>query len=296
LRAIAAFEAAARHESFAKAAEELNLSHSAISHAIRGLEERLTSRLFDRHGRTVALTAGGRSLAARLRLSLTLLADAFEDPAPAGQRRLVVGAAAVVAEKVLTPRLASFRAAHPEVEVELRCDVAADGVARGDLDVEVQYGGERLLPGLTSRLLAHESLFPVMRPDLRGAERPHAPGDLAAWPLIHSLEHPWALWFARIGIGGEALNRAVAVEGGGVTVQAARMGLGVGLARGLLAQADLASGALIRLFDIEVPAPGAYHAVWNPRSPREGLAQGFVEWLCADLRDTAPTPAVLDAA
>ena len=97
LRAIAAFEAAARHESFTKAADELNLTQSAISHAIRSLEVRLGVDLFDRFGRTVALTEPGRAFVSRLRLSLNLISEAFEQPSRLGRARLVVAASAGVA-------------------------------------------------------------------------------------------------------------------------------------------------------------------------------------------------------
>ena len=105
LRAIAAFEAAARHESFTKAADELNLTQSAISHAIRSLEVRLGVDLFDRFGRTVALTEPGRAFVSRLRLSLNLISEAFEQPSRLGRARLVVAASAGVAERILAARL-----------------------------------------------------------------------------------------------------------------------------------------------------------------------------------------------
>ncbi|MCW5759502.1 MAG: LysR family transcriptional regulator [Phenylobacterium sp.] len=108
LRAIAAFEAAARHESFTKAADELNLTQSAISHAIRSLELRLGVDLFDRFGRTVVLTESGRAFVSRLRLSLNLISEAFEAPARPGRARLVVAATAGIAERILANRLPAY--------------------------------------------------------------------------------------------------------------------------------------------------------------------------------------------
>ncbi len=113
LRSIAAFEAAARHASFTRAAAELNLTPGAISHAIKALEDRLGQRLFDRKGRGVALTSAGLTLAAKVRVSLGLLSDAFETPPSRGLDRLVVSTTGSIAQKILVPHLARLQEACP---------------------------------------------------------------------------------------------------------------------------------------------------------------------------------------
>src|SRR3954465_14829632 len=127
LRSIAAFEAAARHASFTKAAEELNLTPGAISHAIKALEQRLGQRLFDRTGRAVALTAAGLSLAVKVRLSLGLLADAFETTPWRALDRLVISTTGSIAQKLLIPHLDHLQLSCPGVRLDLRTsDVLAD--------------------------------------------------------------------------------------------------------------------------------------------------------------------------
>jgi len=165
LRAIAAFEAAARHESFTKAADELNLTQSAISHAVRSLETRLGVDLFERYGRTVALTEAGRAFVSRLRLSLNLISEAFEAPARPGRARLVVAATAGIAERILAIRLPAFLARTPDREIELRTVTGAAEVTAGEVDVALLYGAGSCA-GLTQRRLAGEALFPVAAPTL----------------------------------------------------------------------------------------------------------------------------------
>src|SRR4051794_8309431 len=154
LRAVAAFEAAARHASFTKAAAELNLTPGAISHAIKSLEQRLDQQLFIREGRSVALTAEGLTLAARVRLSLGLLSDAF-DTAPWRERdRLVISTLGAIAQRILLPALADLQRVMPGVTLDIRSSASLADFDR-DIDVAIRFGpgGWR---GLQSRFLADE--------------------------------------------------------------------------------------------------------------------------------------------
>jgi LysR family glycine cleavage system transcriptional activator len=281
LRAIAAFEAAARHESFTKAADELNLTQSAISHAVRSLELRLGVDLFDRYGRTVALTEAGRAFVSRLRLSLNLISEAFEAPARPGRARLVVTASAGLIERVLAARLPGYLSANPDRELELRTAAGAAEVSAGEADVAVLYGAGACA-GLTQRRLAGEALFPVAAP---AADLPRRPEDLVRAPLIHQPEHPWRLWLEQVGLGELPTPAALTADGHGSALALARNGAGVCLARGLLVRDDLRSGRLVRLFDAEAILPEDYAAVWNPASPRAEAIRGFVDWLAGVLAE-----------
>lgn len=291
LRAIAAFEAAARHESFTKAADELNLTQSAISHAVRSLELRLGVDLFDRYGRTVALTEAGRAFVSRLRLSLNLISEAFEAPARPGRARLVVTASAGLVERVLAARLPGYLAAHPDRELELRTAAGVAEVAGGEADLAVLYGAGACA-GLTQRRLAGEALFPVAAP---AADLPRRPEDLVRAPLIHQPEHPWRLWLEQVGLGELPTPAALTADSHGAALALARSGAGVCLARGLLVRDDLRAGRLVRLFEAEAALPDDYAAVWNPGSPRADAIRAFVDWLAGVLGETAPPP-VLHAA
>jgi len=287
LRAIAAFEAAARHESFTKAADELNLTQSAISHAIRSLEVRLGVDLFDRFGRTVALTEPGRAFVSRLRLSLNLISEAFETPARGGRARLVVAASAGIAERILARRLPAFLATHPDREIELRTVTGAAEVGAGDVDVAVLYGAGACA-GLTQRRLAGEILFPVAAPSV---DLPRRPEELVRAQLIHQPEHPWRLWLEQVGMSDLPTHATFTADSPLAALELARSGAGVCLTRGLLARDDLRSGRLVRLFEAEAALREDYTAVWNPASPRADIIRPFIDWLAVAL-EAAPTPAL----
>ncbi|MBU1375876.1 MAG: LysR family transcriptional regulator [Alphaproteobacteria bacterium] len=286
LRAIAAFEAAARHESFTKAADELNLTQSAISHAIRSLELRLGVDLFDRFGRTVALTEAGRTFVSRLRLSLNLISEAFETPARPGRARLVIAATAGIAERILANRLPGFLAGHPDRELELRTVTGAAEVSAGEVDVAILYGAGACA-GLTQRRLAGEALFPVAAP---AVDLPRRPEDLVHAPLIHQPEHPWRMWLEQVGLSDLPTHATLTADSPLAALELARNGAGICLARGLLVREDLRAGRLVRLFDAEATLREDYTAVWNPASPRADVIRPFVDWL-ADGLDAGPAAA-----
>jgi len=277
LRAIAAFEAAARHESFTKAADELNLTQSAISHAVRSLELRLGLDLFERYGRTVVLTEAGRAFVSRLRLSLNLISEAFDVQPRPGRSRLVVGAGPGVLERVLAPRLGGLDRTLEQFEFRQVSD--HQDAASGEVDVAILFGAGAC-PGLVRRRLAGEVLFPVTAPS---ADAPRRPEELARMDLIHQPAYPWRLWFEQMGLGEIAITAPMTVDNPVAAIELARGGAGVCLARGLLAREDLRAGRLVRLFDIEVAMREDYSALWNPASPRADLVEPFVDWLAATL-------------
>ena len=291
LRAIAAFEAAARHQSFTRAADELNLTQSAISHAIRSLELRLGVELFERFGRTVTLTDAGRAFVSRLRLSLDLISEAFEAHTKPGRARIVVGAAPGVLERVIAPRLPAFVHANPEQRIELRMVSDQATVTSGEADVAILFGAGAC-PGLARRRLAGETLIPVAAP---AADLPRRPEDLARARLIHQREHPWRLWLEQVGLGELPTPAGVTIDGPVAAVELARCGAGIALARALLVREDLAARRLIRLFEAEAPLREDYAAVWNPASPGAEAVQRFVDWLAGELAAGAH-PAPLNAA
>lgn len=275
LRSIAAFEAAARHQSFTRAAAELNLTTGAVSHAIKALENRLDRQLFERTGRKVALTAEGQALAVRVRLSLSLLSEAFDVSPWLRRDRLVVSALPSVAEKVLLPSLQGLREAMPEAALDLRCSVALADL--DEVDVAIRFG-----PGgwsaLQSRHLGDERLFPVASPDYNGGRLPADLEQLKHCQLIHHPESNWRLWLDPLGLSAADFPSWLAIDDSALILQAAAGGHGVALARSRLAATDLASGRLVRLFDHEVAAEYGYWAVWSGSSPKRKLIERFVDW------------------
>ena len=275
LRAVAAFEAAARFESFSKAAEELNLTHSAISHAIRSLEQRLGAQLFLRVGRRVSLTHEGANLVKRVRASLALLTDAMDRRPQLGRSRLSIGADAGVALRLIAPRLCAFKALHPEIDIDLR-SVASTAALRGaEIDLAVRSGPGADL-GLSSRLIAHERLWPVAAP---GVAQATCLQEASNSCLIESLEHPWSLWFSH-GARKQPIGApALVVDTDLLAMEVAKSGLGVCLAPSILAKKDLESGALMKLCAEGVRASSFYHLDWSPMSTKGPEIELFIAWL-----------------
>src|SRR3569623_2510897 len=139
-RAVAAFEAAARHVSFSKAADELNLTQSAISHAIRSLELRLGARLFTRAGRNVVLTPDGAHLARRVRESLALLAEAFDRRSVPERAHLIIGIGPGLASRLLARRLGAFMALQPQIAIQLKSAASAAALPAGQIDLAHRAG------------------------------------------------------------------------------------------------------------------------------------------------------------
>ncbi|WP_309091062.1 LysR substrate-binding domain-containing protein [Phenylobacterium sp.] len=277
LRAIAAFEAAARHQSFSKAAEELNLTRSAISHAIRTLEERLAVDLFTRTGPSVMLTEAGRTFAGRLRLSLEMISQAFDLSARTDRAVLRVGAPADLMQRVVALGLAGLRTSHPDLDIELRAQGGVSDLLSGTVDVVVAQGASAPV-GLQARLLAREALVPVAAPGVF-ARLPARPEEVVAAPLIHCPARPWGLWLEAAGLDRMRSGEALKVDDLACAIELARAGAGVCLAPRLLVQDDLRQRRLVRVSDIEAYLPDGYWALWGAASPKAELIDLFAERL-----------------
>lgn len=275
LRSIAAFDAAARHASFTKAADELNLTPGAISHAIKALEQRLDQQLFLRNGRAVALTEAGRTLAARVRLSLGLLADAFDTAPWRARDRLVISTLSSIAERLFLPALDRLQGAAPGMMLDFRCTTSLADFDR-DVDLAIRFGpgGWR---GVQTRFLGEESLFPVVGPDYNNGNWPKDQAELAGHVLIHHPESSWRLWLEPDGPDPSRSGNALYIDDSALALEAAAMGHGIALARARLAAADLRSGRLTRLLRREVPAEYGYWAVWSGSSPKLPVITAVVD-------------------
>ena len=277
LRSIAAFEAAARHQSFTRAAAELNLTTGAVSHAIRALETRLACTLFNRSGRRVSLTASGQALASRIRLSIALLDDVFDLAPWLRHDRLVVTTMSSIAERILLPALADLKLAMPGVTFDLRCSSdLAD--FEGDVDVAIRFG-PGAWHGLDTRHLADERLFPVASPHFRGGDLPQSLEDLSDCELIRHPDSNWQLWLDPVGLNFKNLQSTLSIDDSSLVLEAAAAGHGIALARARLVQPDLDRGRLVRLFEHDVDAEYSYWAVWTGSSPKRDLIRTFVDWV-----------------
>jgi LysR family glycine cleavage system transcriptional activator len=288
LNALPSFEAAARHLSFSRAAEELHVTHGAISRAVRHLEEQLGVQLMTRGTRSVRLTPVGSVYAAELREILEHLASSTA--AASGQSPGIVNVSTIdsFAARWLMPRLARFRHEHDDVDVrvaisEKLADFAGDGI-----DIAIRCGGGRY-PGLSSELLMQEDHFPVCSPKLLKGRHPlRTPADLVHHTLLHDVfAVNWTMWLSSAGIRRVDPHRGPTFLSSIHAIQAAIEGEGVVLGRSALVADELASGRLIRPFKLSLPAGFAYYVVCPTRMLKRPGVKAFHDWLIREARSQA---------
>lgn len=285
LSTLPSFEAAARHLSFSKAADELHVTHGAVSRAVRHLEEHLGVQLFLRATRSVHLTAAGSAYAAEVRETLDRLAAATL--AAQGQHSsgtLNVSTLDSFAAKWLVPRLFRFRRAHSDVDVRLSTsEKLADFVTDG-IDIAIRYGRGQY-PAVKVELLLEEEVFPVCSPAfLEGPHPLRTPADLVHHTLVHDDFHiDWATWLRTAGVKGIDAHRGPVYHSSEHAVQAAVLGEGVVLGRSALVADDLAAGRLVRPFAFRLPAGLAYYLAYPPRALQQYKVKAFRDWLLAEV-------------
>lgn len=275
LQTLRAFDAAGRHQSYSKAGRELGLTHSAISHRIRELEALLGTRLFERKGNRMVPTAEGIRLLGQVRNALGLLESIFSPSNAQAKRRLTISVFPALSSW-LVPRLGSFRALHPELD--LRLDLSSRPVELGEgIDAAVRYG----LGSWTNTdasLLAKEILFPVCSPKYLAEHPVNRPGDLLNCNLLRHPWHSWAAWFEAAGVSaGEPLSGPEYADSS-LLIEAAEAGEGVALARALGVADRLHEGKLVRPFDITIPDQRAYYFV-RPKGARVAEVDEIESWL-----------------
>src|SRR5262245_10430447 len=234
LIAVRYFEVAARHLSFTRAAQELHVTHSAISHQIKALEEWLGVPLFRRLNRSLVLTEAGQSYARPVREALEKLGEASRALRSREQTgSLTVSVMPSFAAKFLVPRLGGFRRAHPDIDVRISASERLVDFAREDVDVGIRYGRGNW-PGLRVDRLVRVNIFPVCSPQLRAGPPPIvAPADLLQHTLMHDSDWPesmWARWLSIAGVKAEQLKPSLSFNYSSLMIQAAIDGLGVALA------------------------------------------------------------------
>jgi LysR family glycine cleavage system transcriptional activator len=284
LTALPAFDAAARHLSFTKAAAELHVTHGAISRAIRNLEDRLGTLLFERRTRSVQLTPAGAVYAAEVAAALdrigaaTLVATASRS---AGV--LSVSTSDGFAGRWLMPRLPRFHRANRDVAVRLSTSGAHADFVRDGIDIAIRYGMGGY-EGVVSEFLAEEDVTPVCSPALLRGEHPlRSPADLEYHRLIHdNFRINWAMWLEQAGLCGIDPVRGVRFDSAAYAVEAAVQGEGVLLGRSALVSADLAAGRLVRPFDLALKSRWKYYVVYPEGALRQKKVKAFRDWLFAE--------------
>ncbi|MDP9108267.1 MAG: transcriptional regulator GcvA [Pseudomonadota bacterium] len=288
LAALRAFEAAARHGNFSRAAEEMHVTHGAISHQVRGLEDDLGVALFTRNGKRIALTAEGQQLALRVRHALTDLVDATAlMRARGGQKRLTITALPSFAARWLSPRLGGYIESHPELEVALQSSSQIADLEHGDIDIAIRFGAG-VYPDLCSELLMHDYYYPVASPNFLGGSLPSTPKELSRKMLLRCDLEPWLPWFKAAGLARAEPTGGLIYQDSSMLIRAAVDGEGIALARHAIAQPDIASGQLVRLFDVSIRCPSSYFLVYHERALERAQVAEFRRWILAEVAGLTP--------
>ena len=284
LNALKAFEAAARHESFTRAAEELCVTQGAVSHQVKALEAELGLKLFNRERQRLVITEAGRSYLAVVRDAFDRIADGTERVL---QRQsggvLTVSTSPNFAAKWLVHRLARFGEAHPEIDLRVSASAHHIDFAREDVDLAIRHSDGNV-PGLHVTRLCAEELFPVCSPALLKGRQPlRTPSDLRRFSLLHNSDRQgWKQWLDYAGAANVDNARGPVISQASMTIDAAVDGQGIALARTALAARDMISGRLVRPFGPAMPVPFAYWIVCPKTAAALPKITAFSDWLQAE--------------
>jgi LysR family glycine cleavage system transcriptional activator len=288
LNALRAFEAAARHESFSAAAEELSVTHGAVSHQVKALEEWLGMPLFERRTRAVRLTDAGGAYLPVIEGAFNQIHGATAGLVRArGDAPLHVTTTPAFAVRWLAPRLGRLWRDHPDLDLRLHevpwMTEVEPGSAEADLVVRIGPGAR---PGLESIPLMPGTVTPMCSPRLLADGPPvERPEDLLAHRLLHGFSYgPWQDWFARAGIEDADVGHGPIFDDTNLAYSAALAGQGVGLLHTALTGDEIAAGQLVRLFVMGSQDDMGYFIVHPKATGREPRVARFRDWLlaCAD--------------
>ena len=282
LRALRAFEAAARHMSFTEAGQELHLTQAAISHQIKTLEEKLGLKLFRRFNRALELTEAGQMYLPGVRDALTRLAQSTDRlVSQLGHGVLTVSVLPSFASKWLVPRLWRFHDLHPEIDVRVSAFEWLVDFEKDGIDLAIRYGAGNW-GGVRADSLLNEDIFPVCSPLLlQGAHPLREPGDLRFHTLLHDdfSREDWKLWLLAADVDGIDPSRGLSFSHTSMMLEAALSGHGVALGRTPLVQDDLINGRLVKPFELSLPGDYAYYVVSPEESVDLPKVKAFREWL-----------------
>ena len=292
--ALRAFEAAARHLSMTRAADELRVTHAAVSHQVRLLEERLGVPLFQRTRRGVKLTAAGLALLPVLEDSLDRISEALEGLSVlSGQRALAVTTTPSFALRWLVPRLGTLRRrTEKSFEVHLRPTLRILDVAHGEVDMAIRSGIPPW-PGVTTELVMPVHMTPVCSPKLlEGQALPLAPADLLNFTLLHAdvgnipIGNEWRTWLHAAGLSKRSHLPGISLQDPALAFQAAVGGAGFAIGYVELLQDEFNAGTLVRPFDLEVQHIFSYYLAYAPSRAKEPAVAEFRRWILDEAQQT----------
>ncbi|MDP2560934.1 transcriptional regulator GcvA [Psychrobium sp. 1_MG-2023] len=281
LNALKAFEAAARHLSFTKAAEELFVTQAAVSHQIKALEDNLSIKLFRRKNRTLLLTEEGQSYFLDIKDIFVSLSDATEKLlSKTASGALTVASAPSFAIQWLVPRLSKFSELHPEIDVRIKAIDLDEGLLTDDVDVAIYYGRGNW-PSVRADKLRNEYMIPVCSPALLTGPKPiNSIHDLANHTLLHDLSRKdWKNWSRQVGATSLNVNQGPIFSLSSLVLQAAIYGQGVALGYSVLARPEIEAGRLVCPFEEFLLSKNAYYIVSETNQSELGKIKAFREWM-----------------
>ena len=281
LAALVAFEAVARRLSFARAADELHLTPSAVSHQIAKLEQFLGFLLFERSPRGITLSDAGESYLKRVAGALGAIGNATNDIRKGVRNTLYVHSSTSLASLWLMPRLGQFVRAFPDISLSLSASPVHSDFALGQVDVDIRYGVPEW-PNLVVEPIFEERILPLASPDLLARLPVYVPSDLLQRPLIQSTVNlvQWPAWFASRALIGIPERFAFRFDRASMSIEAAVQGLGIALESDRLASRHIEAGRLRPVFHPAWSLPIKAHFMVHPErhAQRTEVAQ-FVAWM-----------------
>lgn len=297
LAAVRAFEAAARHLSFTRAAAELGMTQAAVSYQIKTLEQRTGTPLFRREHRRVALTEAGARLAPVVSDAFARMTAAFAGLRQQVEGVLSISAVTTLASNWLAPRIGAFQLAQPGLAVRLEGNSHLVDFDRDQIDMAIRLGTGPWSRSLRTHRLFLQRLTPVCSPSLAARLGPGPdPRDLLRLPLIEAEGTDWSLWFDLAGV--DAADRAgagppITLETQQMMVNAAAASAGVALIEPLMFPAIQTDGRLVRPFDIVLESPTNQYWLVYPEARRNTpKIRAFRDWILAQVAamDTTADP------
>ena len=281
LKALPAFEAAARHASLSAAAHEMHLTHGAISRQVKALETHLGVALFRRLSRRIELTEAGSTLLPAVRTALDVIESSAARIAAQPRRGpLVVSCLPTFMMRWLIPRLYDFHARYPQIEVRLAASYAPVSFARDGIDVAIRFADARPPEGIDAQPFLAEEVGPVCSPAVLERRALRRPSDLRHHTLLHTETRPdaWPRWIGQSGVKGLDAAKGPRFEHFYLLLEAAASGLGVAIAPHPLVAADLASGRLVAPFGF-VPSGRSYGILHPVEHARAAKVRTFRRWI-----------------
>jgi LysR family glycine cleavage system transcriptional activator len=283
MSALRSFEAVARLGSVTQAAEELHVTHSAVSHQIKLLEELLGTPLFLREGRNLRLTEDGRMYAMQVRRGLGDIAEATRlAQARPREDELVVAVLPSFGLRWLLPRLPRFYQRHPHYRVTLSASLDVQDIRQGLVDIAVRIGLGQW-EGLHCKPLFDDELVAVAAPHFNGGRLPSTPAELLACPLVRTPDS-WQAWCRAAGVE-EPLKTGLGANDSNLLIEAVRLGQAVSVTRRSLVQALLDDGQLVQVTGLTVPYPNPHWLVWPAREGAETKQRDFTLWIEQEVAD-----------